>query len=451
MKVKHGRGVLVCMLALALAAPAAATAPKDPRRLDKELTPLGGERAGNDDGTIPPWTGGLTQPWPGYTSGQPRPDPFAKERPLYQVTAKNLDEYQDHLSEGTVTLLRRYPSYRLDVYPTHRTAAAPQWVYDNTRQNVTRARTLGGGVAVAGAYGGVPFPMPQSGAEAMWNHILSWKGESARYDFDTYIVSGGKTTLATGASLDTQNPYYYRDGSPASFAGMVGLGRMTTIAPPARAGESLVVEEPLDQLKQDRRVWVYLVGQRRVRRIPTLTYDNPGIVTSGFTLSDESYLFNGALDRYDWKIVGKKEILVPYNAQAFHAGRPEEVLGRDHLNPDHLRWELHRVWVVEGTLAPGKHHVMPKRRFYLDEDTWAALLSEGWDAKGQLWHVGQAVPLLVPELPGVVTVSNITYDVQRGGYAASSLLNGRQHHYQVTARRPESFFSPAALASQGVR
>jgi hypothetical protein len=446
-------GILALGLGLVLGAVRSdgASAPKDPRRLDGELTPLGGQRAGNDDGTIPPWSGGLTKPWPGYKSGQPRPDPFANEKPLYRVDHSNVDEYADHLSEGMAALIRRFPSERLDVYPTHRTAAAPAYVYENTKQNVTRARTEGGGQGIAGAYGGVPFPIPQTGAEAIWNHILSFKGESARYDFSTYIVSAGQRTLTLAATLDTQGPYYYRDGKPETFDGTLGLGRLVTTAPPSRVGEALVVQEPLDQLKNDRKVWVYLVGQRRVRRTTTLSYDNPAITTSGFSLADESYLFNGAIDRYDWQLVGKKEILVPYNTQGFHTPRPEDVLGRDHLNPDHVRWELHRVWVVEATLAPGKHHVMPKRRFYLDEDSWAALLSDGWDAKGQLWHVGMAIPVLVPELPAVVVLTTAIHDLQRGGYAVSSMFNGGSRHYEVVPRRPESFFSAAALTSQGVR
>jgi hypothetical protein len=323
-------------------------------------------------------------------------------------------------------------------------------VYDNTKKNVSRARLVNG-VNVAGAYGGIPFPFPQNGAEAIWNHLLSFRGESIRTDMSWYIVSAGKVTLASAATLDQQNPYHYRDGSPEKFNGMIGVARLTTTGPPQRAGENLVVMEPLDQLKEQRRTWVYLVGQRRVRRVPINIYDTPSIITSGYGIADESYLFNGPLDRYDWKLVGKKEIIVPYNAQAFHAQSPEAVLKRDHVNPDHLRWELHRVWVVEATLAAGKHHVMPKRRFYLDEDSWNALLSESWDDKGQLWHVGQAIPLLVPELPAVVAQSSVIYDLHKGVYTAAQILNGQPHMYQMVPRRPDSFFTPEALVSGGIR
>ena len=144
-------------------------------------------------------------------------------------------------------------------------------------------------------------------------------------------------------------------------------------------------------------------------------------------------------------------MFVPYNTQRFHTQKVDQVLGPRHLNPDHLRWELHRVWVVEATLAPGKRHVMPKRRFYLDEDSWQALLSDGWDAGGRLWHVGHVMPVLVPEQPGVIVSPYIIYDLLKNGYAASSLFNEQQRQYQIVKRRPEDYFSPAALVSEGIR
>lgn len=146
-------------------------------KLKSTLTPFGAEKAGNKDGSIPAWTGGLTKVPAGYEPGSARPDPFPDEKPVVQISAKNLEQYKDKLSEGTQTMLRQHPSYRLDVYPTHRTAAAPQWVYDNTFQNATRAKTTAGGNSVENAYGGIPFPIPKSGAEVMWNHLLRWRGE----------------------------------------------------------------------------------------------------------------------------------------------------------------------------------------------------------------------------------------------------------------------------------
>jgi hypothetical protein len=449
------RLLAVCAMAFVVAGDGtlatAAVSKAEAEQLRTVLTPLGAERAGNGDGTIPPWTGGYRTDLKDYKSGQLRPDPFSDEKPVLQITAQNMDAYADKLSEGVKLLLKRFPTYRLDVYPTHRTAAAPQWVYDNTLRNATRAHAIHNGDSVEGAYGGIPFPIPKTGAEAMWNHLLAWKGESVTYDFKFYLVTAGNRVLASGGTIDSQYPYYYKDGSLETFRGLYGLSKVITTAPPFRVGQDVLVMDPVNAHEEGRRAWQYLVGQRRVRRAPTIAYDNPNTFASGFTVFDEALLFNGALDRYDWKLIGKREMFVPYNDQRFHAKSVEEVLGPDHVNPDAMRWELHRVWVVEGTLAPGKRHVMPRRRFYLDEDAWIALLSDSWAANGELWHVGQAIPVLVPELPAVVSNPHIIYDIQKRGYTANLIFNEGRHYYEVVPRRSEDAFTPAALAAESTR
>ena len=443
----------ILLLVIAHQFAGAAVTPEEAAKLNSELTPLGAEKAGNKDGTIPAWEGGYTKVEPGYQSGQPQPDPFASEKPLFQVTAKNMAQYADQLSDGIKALLQRFPTYRLDVYPTHRTAAAPQWVYDNTFKNATRARLVSDasvGPQVEGAYGGIPFPIPKDGAQAMWNNLLAWKGDAFTLDFGTYVVpADSRPVLATAGIAETQYPYYYRDGAPASFGGNYWMSKLTNTGPPLRVGEnSLAIYSAGKSL----RVWLYLVGQRRVRRAPSLEYDAPSTVTSGFSFVDEAYLFLGNLDRYDWKLVGKKEMFVPYNTQRFlHIQKVDQVLGPRHFNPDHLRWELHRVWVVEATLARDKRHAIPKRRFYLDEDTWQALLSDGWDAAGRLWHVGHTTPVLIPELPGTAVFSYVIYDLVKNGYMFSNLPNAGRQFQAAVPRWPENNFSPAALAAEGVR
>lgn len=425
---------------------AAAVSPEEAARLKSDLTPLGAEQAANPQGTIPAWTGGYTTTPPGYQSGQPRPDPFANEKPLFQITAKNMDQYADKLSEGTQTLLRRFPTFRIDVYPTHRTAAAPQWVYDKTFRNATHASM--NGLVMEGAQGGIPFPIPKSGAEAMWNHQVAWKGESVKFVYQSYIVSGGKPVQVVAAEIEVQTPYYYREKSPENVS-LFRLGRLNMMGPPARVGENAVQQDPFDM--RERKVWTYMVGQRRIRRAPSVAYDNPDFFSSGLVFFDEYVLFDGSLDRYDWKLVGKKEMFVPYNTQGFHTRKIAEVLGPHHTNPDHVRWELHRVWVVEATLAPDKRHVMPKRRFYLDEDSWQVLTADGWDANGQLWHAGYALSLLVPELPAVIVNPHITYDLRKGAYEAAVLHNEMPQNWIIVPRRSESYFSPHSLAAQGIR
>src|SRR3990167_8464228 len=184
--------VLSLLLLCAQQSLAAVTA-EEATKLKGELTPLGAERAGNADGSIPAWTGGMTTPIPGDKPGGRRSDPFQNEKPLFTINASNAAQYADKLTDGTRAMLAKYPdSYRLDVYQTHRTAAAPQWVYDNTLTNASRARIDND--VVVGAFGGIPFPIPTSGAEVMWNHLLRWRAPAARFYATAYQRSEEHTS-----------------------------------------------------------------------------------------------------------------------------------------------------------------------------------------------------------------------------------------------------------------
>ena len=197
----------------------AAVSPEQAARLKTDLTPMGAERAGNADGSIPAWDGGYTQVPAGYKSGDKRADPFAGEKPLYSISAANMGQYAEQLAEGTKVLLNKYPDYRLDVYPTQRSAAAPQWVYDNTFANATRAQLDVATEKVSGAYGGIPFPIPQNGAEVLWNYRLSWQGgDTISSPFDTWLMTaGGKKVQATRAQYSYQFPYYSEEGNLETF------------------------------------------------------------------------------------------------------------------------------------------------------------------------------------------------------------------------------------------
>lgn len=428
---------------------------KEAEQLKTTLTPFGAERAGNADGTIPAWEGGYTTVPAGYKSGQPRPDPFPGEKPYLTITGQNMDKYADRLAEGTKFLLKKYPDFRVDVYPTHRTAAAPQWVYDATFANATRAKNTDGGVSVDGAYNGIPFPIPKSGSEAMFNHLLAWQGVAFDLPFRIYIVAAnGKAILAVEAQNSSQYPYYYNDVDYKDFSGIYWRFRHLQTAPPFKAGECILWWDPVNMVKEGgRSAWQYLTGQRRVRRAPSISYDTPDFVSSGQNFFDEVFVFNGALDRYNWKLVGKKEMYIPYNCNQYFLKPDKDVIGdgKNYINPDFVRWELHRVWVVEATLAPGKRNVVAKRRFYLDEDSWFAMLYDGWDGKGQLWRYTQAIPLDVVEVPAVIPITFGIHNLQTGARTVTNQVNEMRVQYEVVKRRPESFFTPDALAGTGIR
>lgn len=442
-----------CLAALGLPFAAfAGVSAEEAARLKTELTPFGAEKAGNKDGSIPAWTGGTTTPIPGDKPGGRRGDPFKDEKPLYAVTAKNADQYADKLTDGTKAMLKKYPdSFRVDVYRTHRTAAAPQWVYDNTFKNATRAR-LDGDI-VAGAYGGIPFPIPKTGTEVIWNHVLRWRGTSWQFHMNAYqLTADGKAVLTTDGVGDQQMPYYLPDGNPEAFAasGESWLIRLLNAGPPIRAGEAIVGRENIDPAKSQS--WVYLTGQRRVRKLPNPCCDTPTPAAAGVMSFDEIEVFTGRLERFDFKLVGKKEMIVPYNGNRLLQPKTDaEVLARHHLNPDHVRWELHRVWVVDAALREGKRHQAPKSRYYCDEDTWTCVLGDRWDANGQLWKTMWAQTLVAPDLPGLVIGSFGFNDLLSGTAYVSNLYNAKNAHYPLVPRYPDSTFTPDAMAAAGAR
>jgi hypothetical protein len=438
---------------LSAGAPALAAVPaEEAAKLKSTLTPLGGEKAGNKEGTIPAWNGGYTKMPEGSGAAGPRADPFAGEKPILLITAKNLDQHGDKVSAGMQALLRKYPdTFRLDVYPTHRTASAPQWVYDNTFKNATRAKTGAGGSNLENAHGGIPFPIPMEGAEVMWNHLLRWRGESVEIPFRIWVgAADGKRVMAVEAKDDHQFPYYAKDGAPDNDGDFFWLRQVQT-APPFKAGEQILLRDPMSLGTRNRQAWQYLSGQRRVRRAPTIAFDTPDFVASGMNYFDEVFMFLGSLERYEWKLAGKKEIYVPYNNNRFLLAKTDEVFSPHHLNPDKLRWELHRVWIVEATLAPGKRHVVPKKRFYVDEDTWSVLLVDGYDAEGRLWRAQHAVPFVAPDIPAVVSTTFTVFNLQAGTWLVNNLYNDQAAPYKVVPRRPDTYFSADALAGAGIR
>lgn len=429
----------------------AAVSPEQAARLQGNLTPLGGERAGNADGSIPAWNGGFTKAVPGPSVGDIPTALFADEKPVLRIDASNLQQYRDKLSDGTIALIQKYPqSYHVNVYPTHRTAAAPDWVYRNTAKNAVSCQlTDGTGPAMTGCYGGTPFPLPQNGREAIWNYLLRLEPSTIDIGFKNIVVSAdGSRTLASRNDEAFQFPYYYADGSADKWPGEYSMVRFSTTAPSFKVGESLVIRDSIDS-KVTRQAWQYLVGQRRVRRAPTVGYDTPDFVASGANYFDEVRGFLGFPDRYEWKLVGKREMYVPYNTNAFHGTSVNDAFKGNHLNPETLRWEKHRVWEIEANVGPGKRHAVPKRRFYLDEDTWMLTLMDGYDAEGNLWRTVQVPSFVVPKLPGVTMMTSAVYNLQAGTLSMVQMLN--EESYRIAERKPEFYFTGDAVASDALR
>lgn len=440
-----------CLAALGLHLGAhAGVSTEEAARLKTDLTPNGAEKAGNKDGSIPAWNGGYTMPIPGDKPGGRRGDPFKDEKPLYSIHAKNAEQHADKLTDGTKALLAKYPdSFRIDVYKTHRSAAAPQWAYDNTFKNATRAKLNGD--QVEGAYGGIPFPIPKVGAEVMWNHILRWRGTSWQFQTNMYqLTADGKAVQTTEGIGDSLSPYYLPEGQPDKWNGDFWRVRVVNSGPPIRAGEAIVGRENLDPSKSQS--WVYLTGQRRVRKLPNPCCDTPAQVAAGVMSMDEIEVFMGRLDQFDWKLIGKREMIIPYNTnRLLQPTTDAEVLAAHHLAPNHMRWELHRVWVVEATLREGKRHQARKSRYYCDEDTWTCVLGDRWDHNGQLWKTLWANTFVAPDFPGVLIGSFGFNDLLAGTAFVSNLFNQKKAHYPIVPRLADSHFTPDGLAAGGAR
>jgi hypothetical protein len=444
---------LAIALTLTLAAPAlAGIAADEAARLGKDLTPFGGEMAGNKDGTIPAWDGGITSPPAGYKKGAHHPDPYAADKPLFTINAADIGKYADKLTAGQQAMLKLYPSFKMKVYPTRRSAAAPQRFYDATRNAAVKAQLSDGGNGVTGVTAGIPFPIPKNGNEAIWNHILRWRGNSMDRQFILAPLtrSGDYTPVEFDEKIDFR---YNREGmTEDKLDNIVAMFKQEIFAPARLAGRILLIHETLDQNKENRSAWLYNPGQRRVRRAPNVAFDNPKEGGDGLTTSDTVDMYNGSPERYDWTLVGKKELYVPYNSYALHSDKLKykDILTPLHLNPEHLRYELHRVWVVEAKLKPGTRHIYQRRVFYIDEDSWQILAMDQYDSRDQLWRVSEAHCINYYEVPTFWSTVETHYDLQSGRYIAINLTN-ETAPYNFDVKFEATEFTPDALRREGRR
>jgi hypothetical protein len=431
--------------AMLLSVPALADTAAD---LGKTLTPMGAIKAGNADKSIPAYDGGLATAPAGYKPGDHIADPFAGEKPIAKISAANMAQYADKLTDGQKAMLQRYPDFFLNIYPTHRTAAAPKVIEDATIANAGSAKLTPDGNGVVGAKRGVPFPIPENGLQAIWNHILHFSGFAThRTILQVNPTEGGDYTPIT---IDETVLFAYASGLDT---GNTQVFFEQAVTGPARlAGEVLLVHDTINQVAEPRAAWTYNPGQRRVRRAPNVAYDNPGTASDGLRTNDQLGLFNGSPDRYDWKLVGRKELYVPYNDYKLSSNevKSSDAIKPKFLNPDLLRFELHRVWVVEATLKPGVSHLYAKRVFYLDEDSWRAVTSDSYDQRGQLWRVGDSYGLEYAQVPVYGTGVDAIYDLQSGRYTAIGFTNdGPSIDFSVKLT-PEDF-TPETLRNAGVR
>ncbi len=424
-------------------------------RLGGELTPMGSIAAGNEDGTIPAWTGGITRDmWPaGFEPGDRHPDPFADDEIQFTITGQNFRDYADRLTAGQIAAFERYPdTFFMNVYPTRRSTSFSDRILEMTARNAETGRLVAGGEGVADVAEGFPFPMPQNAYELIWNHKMKYKGTGG-IRFWNQAVPTARGSYQLIRLREEFLGLYYIEGNTIEDTNNILLYFFQEVETPARlAGNILLVHESLNQIAQPRQAWIYNPGQRRVRRAPNVAYDNPGTASDGLRTNDMTDMFNGAMDRFNWEIVDKREIIVPFNSYKAHSGdlSPDDLIMPGHLNPEHLRYELHRVYVVEATLREGTRHINPRRTMYVEADSYQIVAIDHYDQRGNLWRKSEAHTINFYEIPTVWATLEASLDLQSGRF----IVNGLDNDDPVASFQQNlspSNYTPQALRVRGRR
>ncbi|GAA5140545.1 DUF1329 domain-containing protein [Thalassotalea piscium] len=419
------------------------------KKLSGELTPMGAVKAGNADGSIPEWTGGITTPPAGYTVGDHHLDPYPNDKVKYTITSANVAEYEKLLTPGQVALFKTFPeTYKMNVYQTRRSASYPEFVYQATIDNATRSMLVQEGNGITKAAVGVPFPIPANGLEAIWNHILRYRGEAI-------VRQGGQVTPTSSGSytyvgFDDQLmlPYGIEGASPEDLekTNILFKFKQKVTEPSKLVGTALLVHETMDQIKTPRQAWIYNKGIRRAQKAPTVAYDAPGTAADGLRTTDDFDMFNGAPNRYTWTLKGKQELLIPYNDYRLHSDKLKyaDIIRPGHINPEHVRYEKHRVWVVEANLKDNTRHIYKKRVFFIDEDSWQIAVTDIYDERDELYRVGVAHGLNYYEVPTQWSTLEVFHDLQSKRYIAMGLDN-EANMYDFSAKLKDVDFTSRAL------
>jgi len=458
-----GLSIIAIALSILTGGAMAKMSAEDVARLGKDLNPIGGIRAGTEDGLIPEWTGSVIGLPPGLKwdgPGTPYPDPWPDEKPLFVITKDNMEQYRERLSPGEIAMFETYPeTFRMPVYPGHREFAFYPKFYEKARYNAEHADLTNDFEGITGFIGGPAFVVPENGPEVVWftRTTLAFQTTEGEYS-DIAVFPNGTRSVRRSRFLQ-ESPYGSRDTElvPANeypnlgeFAGYI----MTYVTEPARdKGLITAVIEPYDYVKNQREVWRYLPGSRRVRRAPTVGFDTPD-GPGGLKTVDEVRGFNGSMERFDWKLIGRKEIFVPYHNYRFDDPNVnyDQLLTRFHVNPDYMRYELKRVWVAEGTLKEGKRHIYGKRRIYVDEDTGYAPITENYDGRGELWKVVLTNSIYDYGAQGYERRSQMYHDLRAGAYIAELLINDSAPLLNdVVPMKGPAYFTPSNIRKLGRR
>jgi Protein of unknown function (DUF1329) len=373
--------------------------------------------------------------------------------PLFSISKANLTQYREKLSPGQIALMEKIPGYRMDVYPTRRTAGYPAEFYERTQRNLDLAKLDEKSDILTGIGGGFLFPRPTNGIQAIWNNRLRYYGTGyISHELSADVSVEGRFTPSVNR-YSTYAPFHdFALKDFAAYEDVYAYQYSETISPARLVGDLALYKERINSLAE---AWIYSAGQRRVRRSPSYNYDSPAS-EGGLMTIDQVFGLTGRPDRYDWTLKGKQEMYIPYNTYKLTDPRVDakEVIKPGAPSRDLVRYELHRVWQVEGTVKAGMRHLLPKRVLFLDEDSWLCLVADYYDARGEITRVVESSMIQATELPAPIVQASWSMDLPSGRYFILGLpALGKEYDLLALkeGRTSAGLFTPTELRARGQR
>lgn len=423
--------------------------------LGKGLTDTGATAAGNDKGVaahkgVSRWEKNMPK---GYKSGAIYPAPFKKDKAVLTITQKNMAKYDDMLSEGHKALMAKYPSYKMNIYPSHRPADYHPKIDKATAKNAKTGK-LKGTDGVSGVKLGFAFPIPEkNGKKVIWNHKVRYRGDSVIRANDQIIVDGKSQSLTKVVEkvLFTYGNIKYKKLKKNVRNNMSFYYLSETTFPAKLSGSYILVYESLNQIKKARKAFIANKGDAKMKSAPTVGYNKPNDTSGGLSFSDQVDMYNGAMDRYSWKYVDKKTMYIPYNAYKLGDKKLKykEILGQDHVNPKYTRYEPHRVWIVDSDNSGKAKHDIKRRVFYVDEDSWGIVMVDVYDQADRLWKFQEGHTITAYDVGVTTTTPEIIYDFVAGKYFATALTNeGDPNKFNKKTKLKHRDFKKSAVERQ---
>lgn len=424
-------------------------------KLGNELTCTGAIAAGNAAGTIPAYSGKYLGTPDGveYTPnvGQHPVDPFASDKTILVIDGSNYKSYAKNLTAGQQAMFERYPqTFKIPVYQGRREFRYPDNICDVIKKNAVDAELIDDGFGFSGYKGAVPFPIPDEtqALQVLANHNFPYRA----YTYSTLrdiadVSSTGKVSWGrlTNAGLNVTN---HPDEIGKPMEGVMAYSLGETKLPIRSKGNATVTSEPVNFARGTRLAWSYNPGTRRVRQLPEYGFDTPIGGTSGKLTIDSDRLMNGSPERFNWALKGKKEIYIPANAYKVHGSnvKYDDLLAVGHANPDYMRYELRRVWVLEGTLKDSYRHRYGRRTMYIDEDTWHGVMADYYDTRDTLVQHAFINYYYAFDAQAWEAGTSFYHDLTTGGFVGYNMFQERKKGPLLNGQNfTKDNFTPAAL------